>query len=81
MKTKILQLLGISVATNILALIFFFYYPYIMSIIYFSGGIINRIILPDRKLLVGALAGLPGLLLMSYFAWEGGPPFITANLL
>lgn len=53
MIAKILQLLGISFTTNLIAFMFLFYYPFVMSIIYFTGGVLGRIMLSDYKFWAG----------------------------
>jgi hypothetical protein len=70
MIAKVLIILGIRFLINIIALMFLFYFPYIMAIIYFAGGVVSRIILSNHKFTGGIFIALPGILLISCFGWN-----------
>ena len=64
MIIKISQLIGIGVLTHFFSWMFWFFYPFVPPIIYFTAGVYGQKILPDHKFYTGCIVALPGLLVL-----------------
>jgi hypothetical protein len=80
MIKQILKVLGVGIIACLSSLMFVWYYPFVCIFLYFSAGLLARMIMADKALVGGLIVSLPGIIFVSGMVLEERASIVTSEV-